>query len=70
MNKIIGQSKARWQVILLTEWEICPLFGGRHVVQKFHKLLMSLKTHLDLKLKIVATIMKILQALLVNSTGT
>ena len=31
---------------------------------------MSLKTCLDLKLKIVATIMKIPKALLVNSTGT
>ena len=70
MSKIIEQSKARWQVILLTGRTIRPLFGGRHAVQKFRELLMNLKTHLDLKLKIVATIMNIPQALLVNSTGT
>ena len=45
-------------------------FGGRHTVWKFDKLLMSLKIHLDLKLKIVIAIMKIPQALLVNSTDT
>ena len=45
-------------------------FGGRHMVWKFDKLLMSLKIHLDLKLKIVIAIMKIPQALLVNSTET
>ena len=69
-SKIIWQSKAWWQVIFPTEQMIWHLFSGRHAVRKFHKLLMSLKTYLDLKLKIVTTIMKIPQVLLVNSTGT
>ena len=48
-SKIIGQSKVCHQVLLQTGWMIRPLFGGRHEMLKFYRLLRSSKIDLDLK---------------------
>ena len=63
------QEQNNWTITSAVASTTQLLFSGKHAVGKLHGFLMSLKTHLDLKLKIVTVIMKIPQALLINSTS-